>query len=167
MRVSSNVVSSQLGKRLEDGGHAIPADLHVVYRHFRENELSTNGGDDFIDEFPFLRHQAFRDGSDVMRITLDDLKVWGSLVWKDGRKLGWGPAEGYAPVACSEGVLKYREPHASTGAEKGNGLVLSGHRGVWSMVLWRYSMKIAFRNTVREAEGKIVEASYCWRTKLC
>lgn len=135
MRVSSNVVSSQLGKRLEDGGHAIPADLHVVYRHFREYELPTNGGDDFINEFSFLGHQAFTEGSDVMRITLDDLKVSGCIVWKDGRKLGWSPAEGDAPVACSEGVLKCREPHASTGAEKRNGLALSGHRGVWSMVL--------------------------------
>ena len=107
MRVSSNVISSQLGKRLEDGGHAIPADLHVVYRHFREDELPTNGGDDFIDESSFLGREAFRDGSDIVRITLNDLKVWGCLVWKDGCKLGWGPAEGDAPVASSEGVLKY------------------------------------------------------------
>ena len=167
MRFSSDVVSSQLGKRLEDGRHAIPADLNVVYRHFREDEFPTDGGDDFIDEFPLLGHQAFRDGSDVKRITLDDHKLWGCLVWKDGRKLGWGPAEGDAPVACSEGVLKCREPHASTGAEKGNGLALSGHGGVWSMVLWRCSMKTAFRNVVREAESKMVEAGYCWRTMGC
>ena len=106
MRVSSNVASSQLGKRLEDSGHAVPADLHVIYRHFRHDKFTADGEDDFIDQFPFLGHQAPRDGSGIVRITLDDLKVWGCLVWEDGRKLGWGAAEGDAPVACGEGVLQ-------------------------------------------------------------
>ena len=143
MRLSGSAAASQLGESLEDGGHAFPANLPVVYRHFGEDEFTADGGDDFIDKLPFLGHQALRDGSDIVRITLDDLKVWGCLGREDGRKLGWDTTEGDASVPCGEGVLECREPHTGTGTEKCNGLAVSGHCGGWSMVLWRCRDRIA------------------------
>ena len=56
MRLSGSAAASQLGECLEDGDHAFPADLVVVYRHFREDEFTANGGDDSINELPFLGH---------------------------------------------------------------------------------------------------------------
>lgn len=135
MRVSGSAAASQLGEGLEDGGHAFSADLLVVYRHFGEDEFTADGGDDFFDELPVLGHQALGDGGDIVRIALDDLKVWGRLGWEDGRKLGRDAAEGDAPVACGEGVLECREAHAGTGAEECDCLAVSGHCGGWSMVL--------------------------------
>lgn len=106
MRLPGSAAASQLGEGLEDGGHALPADLLVVYRHSGEYELTADGGDDCIDELPFFGHQTLGDGGDIVRIALDDLKVWVRLGREDGRKFGWGTAEGDAPVACCECVLE-------------------------------------------------------------
>ena len=56
MRLSGSAAASQLGEDLQEGGHAFPADLRVVYRHFGEDEFAANGGNNFIDELPFLGH---------------------------------------------------------------------------------------------------------------
>ena len=143
MRLSSSAAASQLGEGLEDGAHTFPADLPVVYGQFGDDEFAADGGDDFVDELPFLGHQALGDGSDIVRITLDDLEIWGCLGREDSVKFGWGTAEGDASVACGEGVLECREAHASTGAEECNGLAVSGHCGGWLMEIWRCRHRIA------------------------
>lgn len=78
-----------------------------------------------------------------MRITLDNLKVWGCLGREDGRKLGWSTAEGDAPVACGEGVLECREAYTGTGAEECNGLAVRGHCGGCLIVLRRCKGRMA------------------------
>lgn len=54
MWLSGCAAASQLVEGLEDGGHAFSTDLRVVYCHFGEDEFTADGGDDFIDELPFL-----------------------------------------------------------------------------------------------------------------
>ena len=136
MRPSGRAVASQLGEGLQHDGHAFSTDFRVVYRHFGQDEFTADSGDDFIDELPFLGHQALGDGSNIVRITLDNLKVWGCLEREDGRKLGWDTAEGDALVACGEGVLECRETYTGTGAEECNGLAVRGHYGSFLIVLW-------------------------------
>ncbi len=106
MRPSGRAAASQLGEGLQEDGHAFSTDFRVVYRHLGVDEFTADSGDDFIDELPFLGKQALGDGSDIVGITLDNLKIWGGLEREDGRKLGWGTAEGDALVACGEGVLE-------------------------------------------------------------
>ena len=143
MRPSGCAAASQLGEALQDDGHAFPTDFRVVYRHFGEDESTADSGDDFVDELPFHGQQALGDSSDIVRITLDNLKIWCCLGREDGRKLGWGTAESDAPVACREGVLECREANTCTGAEECNGLAVRGHCGGCLIVLWRCKGRIA------------------------
>ena len=143
MRLSGRAAASQLGEGLQDDGHAFSTDFRVVYRHFGEDESTADRGDDFVDELPFLGQQALRDSSDIVRITLYNLKIWGCLGREDGRKLGWDTAEGDAPVACREGALECREAYTGTGSEECNGLAVRGHCSCCLIVFWRCKGRIA------------------------
>jgi hypothetical protein len=62
-----------------------------------------------------------------VRVSLNDLEVWGSICREDGRELRGGTTERDALVAGSEGALKCREANTGAGAKECNGLGVATH----------------------------------------
>ena len=149
MRLSRGAGAAQLSERLEQSGHAFAADFLVVDGDFGGDEFAADGGDDFVDEMAALGSgddEAFGDGGEVVRVSLDDFEVGRPFGREDGGQFGWDAAEGDAPVACGEGVFEGGEADAGAGAEKCDGLGVSGHFGglVDDALLWRCGYGIAW-----------------------
>lgn len=117
MRRSGRTGAPQLRKRVDQGGHALPADVGVVDGEFGHDEFTPDGGDNFVHETTaastafssfFVRayEKALGYGGCVVRVALDHAEVRGFVGRENGCEFGGVTAEGDAVVAGSEGVLE-------------------------------------------------------------